>query len=75
MKVASIPFPIAPQFNPAPFVLFNNFSQIDVDSITTLAAQLSSMPVSFVSLIDNDYNWFKSNNGVSFIEKTSDLHS
>ena len=75
MKVAGIPFPLAPQFTKAPFVLFNNFSKIDVDSITSLAAQLSSMPVSFVSLIDNDYNWFKSNTGISFIEKTSDLHS
>jgi signal transduction histidine kinase len=75
MKVAGIPFPLAPQFTKAPFVLFNNFSKIDVDSISSLAAQLSSMPVSFVSLIDNDYNWFKSNTGISFIEKTSDLHS
>jgi len=70
MKVAGIPFPLAPKFTPAPFVLFNNFSKIDVDSITSLSAQLCAMPVSFVSFIDNDYYWFKSNNGVSFIEKT-----
>jgi signal transduction histidine kinase len=75
MKVAGIALPIQTQFTPPSFVLFNNFSNIDIVSITSLAAQLSSMPVSFVSLIDNDYNWFKSNNGISFIEKTSDLHS
>ena len=75
MKVAGIALPIPTQFTPPSFVLFNNFSNIDIVSITSLAAQLSSMPVSFVSLIDNDYNWFKSNNGISFIEKTSDLHS
>ena len=74
MKVAGIALPNT-QFTPPSFVLFNNFSNIDIVSITSLAAQLSSMPLSFVSLIDNDYNWFKSNNGISFIEKTSDLHS
>ena len=75
MKVAGIALPIQTQFTPPSFVLFNNFSNIDIVSITSLAAQLSSMPLSFVSLIDNNYNWFKSNNGISFIEKTSDLHS
>ena len=75
MKVAGISFPILSKVNPPQFVLLNNLSKIDVDSITSLAAQLCSMPVSFVSFIDNDCHWFKSNNGVSFIEKSSDLHN
>jgi len=75
MKVAGIALPTVPQFTPSSFVLFNSFSKIDVESIATLAAQLSSMPVSFVSLIDNDFHWLKSNNGVSFIEKSLDFYS
>ena len=74
MKVEGIPLPKVPKTTPQS-VLFNRHSKIDVDSITSLAAQLSSMPVSFVSLIDNEYHWFKSNNGVSFIEISSGFHS
>ena len=74
MKVEGIPLPKIPKTTPQS-VLFNRHSKIDVDSITSLAAQLSSMPVSFVSLIDNEYHWFKSNNGVSFIEISSGFHS
>ncbi len=74
MKVDGFSLPKVPKITPQS-VLLNSHSQIDVDSITSLAAQLSSMPVSFVSLIDNEYHWFKSNNGVSFIEMSSDLHS
>lgn len=50
------------------YALLDSLPEADYDAITQLAAYICQTPVSLISLVDADRQWFKSNHGLSFRE-------
>ncbi len=55
------------------FSILDTLPESDYDDITALAAEICGMPISTISLIDKDRQWFKSKHGLNVSETTRDI--
>lgn len=55
------------------FHVLDTLPEKDYDELTLIAAQICGTPVSLVSLVDENRQWFKSNNGFSLPQTPRDL--
>jgi hypothetical protein len=55
------------------FQILDTISEKDFDDITHLAATICNTPISLVSLIDNERQWFKSKKGLTISETSRDV--
>jgi signal transduction histidine kinase len=55
------------------FSILDTLPESDYDDITTLAAEICGMPISTISLIDENRQWFKSTHGISVCETDRDI--
>jgi two-component system, NtrC family, sensor kinase len=53
--------------------ILDTLPEQDYDDLTAIAAQIFDMPVSVISLVDRDRQWFKSRHGVDAYETPRDL--
>lgn len=54
------------------YSILDTFPETDFDNLTMLAAEICGTPVSFVTFIDKDRQWFKSCFGISIDETSRD---
>ena len=53
--------------------ILDTISEKDYDDITHIAAEICNMPISLISIIDHDRQWFKSRVGLEDPETTRDI--
>jgi signal transduction histidine kinase len=54
------------------YSILDSLSEVDYDNLTAIASEICDTPISLVSLIDKDRQWFKSNHGLSMNETPKD---
>ncbi|MBU2997904.1 GAF domain-containing sensor histidine kinase [Cellulophaga baltica] len=55
------------------FSILDTLPEADYDDITALAAEICGTPISTISLVDKDRQWFKSKQGVDVSETSRDI--
>lgn len=55
------------------YALMDTLPEEDYDNITKLAADICQVPISLITMIDNNRNFFKSHHGISFQESPRDI--
>lgn len=53
--------------------ILDSISEAEYDSITEIAARICNTPVSLITLIDKDRQWFKSNHGTEITETPREI--
>ena len=53
--------------------ILDTAAEKDFDDITLLASQICDTPISYISLLDKDRQWFKSSKGLSITETNRDI--
>lgn len=54
------------------YSILDTLSESDYDNITAIAAEICNTPISLVTLLDKNRQWFKSHHGLSIFETTKD---
>ena len=57
------------------YKILDTVPEKDFDDITKLAAEICQTPISIISLIDENRQWFKSKVGIDGIDQTSRIDS
>ncbi len=55
------------------YALLDTVSEQSLDELTTLAAHICEAPISLISLVDDERQWFKSKFGLSLSETSRDI--
>ncbi len=55
------------------YLLLDTLPEVDYDNITKLVANICNVPVSLITILDKDRNFFKSHHGVPFQESPRDI--
>ncbi|MGI9551846.1 MAG: sensor histidine kinase [Aurantibacter sp.] len=50
------------------YSILDTLPEVDYDNLTTIAAEICGTPISLVSLLDNNRQWFKSRYGLDVVE-------
>ncbi|MGL5946149.1 MAG: GAF domain-containing sensor histidine kinase, partial [Sediminibacterium sp.] len=53
--------------------ILDSLPEKDFDDLTNLASAISGMPISLISLVDKDRQWFKAKNGINATETSREL--
>ena len=54
------------------YSILDTLRDMDHDNLTVLAAEICETPISLISLVDEDRQWFKSRNGIKFTQTPRD---
>ena len=55
------------------YSILDTISESDYDNLTAIASEICNTPISLVTLLDNDRQWFKSHQGLSVSETSKDI--